>query len=369
VRATIHGLPFNLPFNLLSELIRPIVFHLNALPSNNKMIKTSPLELMTGRKFDHNKHVRNLAFGDYVQAKTPNILSNSMTARTEGCIALGPSGNSQGGWRFLNLSSNHIVIRNQWTILPIPSTAIEHMNHLAKSQRRQLSKDPIYSVGQPLLSNALGELIIDLEGLDPAEFAVPEQINNEINPVQEVLIDEEQIQGEINEMENNNDENNNDEEIFNPKPFEPTHQYSTRSRGPIIQSDQNQNQNQNINQSNIHVESILNISLSKGKKLFGNEKANAAALAEIKQLIEFNVFEPVIFNLLTLEEKMSVIHSSLFLKEKYDAAGIFEKLKGRIVSGGNEQDKSIYSESEISSPTTGKNSQTFFRPFFFLDLF
>jgi hypothetical protein len=235
------------------------------------------------------------------------------------------------------------------------------MNNLSKSQKRQLSKEPIYSVGQPLLSNALGELIIDLEGLDSEEFSVPEQINSEIIPVQqeeEVITtnnndeEEDKIQGVINHDEENIEQEYNDEEIFNSKPFEPQHQYSTRSRGPVIQPEKIINHQSNI----ILAKSVFNISLSKGKKLFGEEKANSAALSEIKQLVDFKVFEPVYFNSLTLEEKKSVIYSSLFLKEKFDAAGVFEKLKGRIVGGGNDQDKSIYSDSEISSPTVSVKS-------------
>jgi hypothetical protein len=41
----------------------------------------------------------------------------------------------------------------------------------------------------------------------------------------------------------------------------------------------------------------------------------------------------------------------LFFKEKYKPDGLFDKLKARLVAGGNRQDRSIYSESDTSSPT------------------
>jgi hypothetical protein len=41
----------------------------------------------------------------------------------------------------------------------------------------------------------------------------------------------------------------------------------------------------------------------------------------------------------------------IFTKEKYDPSGKFEKLKARLVGGGHQQDRTIYSENEISSPT------------------
>ncbi len=40
----------------------------------------------------------------------------------------------------------------------------------------------------------------------------------------------------------------------------------------------------------------------------------------------------------------------MFLKEKFDADGKFEKIKARLAAGGNLQDKSLLYES-LSSPT------------------
>ena len=39
----------------------------------------------------------------------------------------------------------------------------------------------------------------------------------------------------------------------------------------------------------------------------------------------------------------------MFLKEKYLPTGAFEKLKARLVAGGNQQDKDLYDD--LSSPT------------------
>jgi len=45
---------------------------------------------------------------------------------------------------------------------------------------------------------------------------------------------------------------------------------------------------------------------------------------------------------LTDAQRRSIISSSMFLKEKFDAEGKFEKLKARLVAGGHQQDKTIY---------------------------
>ena len=44
-----------------------------------------------------------------------------------------------------------------------------------------------------------------------------------------------------------------------------------------------------------------------------------------------------------------MIRSSMFLKKKFLATGEFEKLKARLVAGGNEQDKNFYDD--LSAPT------------------
>ena len=44
-----------------------------------------------------------------------------------------------------------------------------------------------------------------------------------------------------------------------------------------------------------------------------------------------------------------IIRSSIFSKEKFLSDGTFEKLKSRLVAGGNMQDKALYED--VSSPT------------------
>ena len=53
-------------------------------------------------------------------------------------------------------------------------------------------------------------------------------------------------------------------------------------------------------------------------------------------------------------EKARIIRSSMFLKEKFLASGEFEKLKARLVAGGDQQDKTLYDD--LSAPTVGTSS-------------
>ncbi len=46
----------------------------------------------------------------------------------------------------------------------------------------------------------------------------------------------------------------------------------------------------------------------------------------------------------------------MFLKEKFTASGEYEKLKARLVAGGDQQDKVIYENFCLSSPTVSTTS-------------
>jgi len=52
---------------------------------------------MTGRKVDFKREYA-LTFGEYVEARNPKVVSNSMAPRTEPCLALYPTLNANGSW-------------------------------------------------------------------------------------------------------------------------------------------------------------------------------------------------------------------------------------------------------------------------------
>jgi len=73
-------------------------------------------------------------------------------------------------------------------------------------------------------------------------------------------------------------------------------------------------------------------------------------LAELKQMIEKHVLHGVIVSHLTRDERDKVIRCSMFLKEKFTSSGEYDKLKARLVAGGDQQDKELYEDLCISSP-------------------
>jgi hypothetical protein len=93
----------------------------------------------------------------------------------------------------------------------------------------------------------------------------------------------------------------------------------------------------------------LRISAKKGLQLYP-QLAHEAIFKELKQLVDMATFEPVDSGNIDPEERRKAIRSFMFLKEKYDSTGRFEKIKARMVGSGDMQDKSLYQD-ETSSPT------------------
>jgi len=62
--------------------------------------------------------------------------NNSMDSRTSGAIALRPSRNEQGGHYFLSLHTGKRILRNNWTVLPMPNDVVHAIHRLAAASKQ-----------------------------------------------------------------------------------------------------------------------------------------------------------------------------------------------------------------------------------------
>jgi hypothetical protein len=92
----------------------------------------------------------------------------------------------------------------------------------------------------------------------------------------------------------------------------------------------------------------LHISIKRATKLYGI-LANDTLLKEVENLEAYSTFSPKFYSALSPAEKKGIIRSSAFIKEKFFPDGRFDKLKARIVAGGDGQDRSLYED--LYSPT------------------
>ena len=132
VRGIFNTLPYKLPLIMLVHLVYFAVMTINFFPKKGMVGGgiLSPRELVTGQKLDVSRFAK-LSFGSYVQVHEDDMVTNTMAPRTLGALSLGPSGNSQGTYKFLNLLTFRVIHRRSWTELPITRDIIELINSYA----------------------------------------------------------------------------------------------------------------------------------------------------------------------------------------------------------------------------------------------
>ena len=151
MKTHIHSLPFRLCRTLLVLLVLFVVSGINCAPSTTNADGLCPRERFLRRGLDFKRDLRT-GFGDYVQLQIPRNNTNGMKARTEGAIALLPTGNLQeDSTKFYLLNSDRTVTRDQLVPLPMPQTIIDHLNKLADKQ--PMSLDPVFNIGEHPVEN------------------------------------------------------------------------------------------------------------------------------------------------------------------------------------------------------------------------
>jgi hypothetical protein len=97
------------------------------------------------------------------------------------------------------------------------------------------------------------------------------------------------------------------------------------------------------------------VAIDRAISQFGS-KAVESIHKELTSVHKKRVFRQVMLHHLTDSQRRSIIRSKMFLKEKFFPDGTFDKLKCRIVAGGDMQDRGEYGEDETSSPTVNLSS-------------
>ena len=214
VRATVHGMPYRrLPRQLIRGLVEYATCTLNDFPYYQGVSKTlSPNTIVTGKPApDYNGY--KLEFGAYVMLT--DRTTNTPRARTFGAIAMHPSGNADGSYRFMSLVTGEVVTKapGYWTELPISDPTIARVEYMAKGQ------------GQPTLqeTNYLAEYSPD-QTVDEDEY----DKDYESSPEQ----DEDLIYDTDGDTEPGDAENDNSDEDPDEGPDEPSDQEDNSMAGP-----------------------------------------------------------------------------------------------------------------------------------------
>jgi hypothetical protein len=130
-RAIIQTMPYQkLPKKMRIALIQYVVYWLNNIPKEGQ--EMSPREIIIGTQKLDFKNVCRIPFGAYAQVHNDLAITNTMDPRTTGAICLGPSGNIQGGHKFLSLQTGNVMVRRKWTELPVPADVINRLEDIAQ---------------------------------------------------------------------------------------------------------------------------------------------------------------------------------------------------------------------------------------------
>jgi hypothetical protein len=99
-------------------------------------------------------------FGSYCHATVPKT-NNTMENRSEPCICLLSAGNLTGSVRMLSLQTQAVITRDNFTLLPIPTSVVEFVGKLALAEgRKPTARFALQHQIDPLASASLPDLIL-----------------------------------------------------------------------------------------------------------------------------------------------------------------------------------------------------------------
>lgn len=395
-RSIYNSLPYkSIPVLMIMEMVQLSVFWLNNFPATDGIYNDlSPRNIVVGSSIDYLSHCQ-IEFGAYAQVHQEH--DNSMTARTTAAIALGPTGNAQGGYYFMSLDTGRRLNRNHWTELPAPAEVIDRVHVLARRSNANrglvfadrdgyimpeanLAEEDIHdddddSDYQPDVTPETDDDMsmneaddadqdsvaveepnvqyIDHQGIQmPPDTAAPD--HEEPNPMEHdqssdgdadeyiSTVDSEEPQENESESEDHQDPEDihpevaDMDDVYGPR----TGQYNLRPRKPRDFSHLH---------TALEATCMTQYSVKRGLKEFGDAGA-AAVIKEMKQLDERGVIRPCMADSLTREEKHRALQYLMFLKKK--RCGM---IKGRGCADGRKQ-RLYKSKNETSAPTVAIES-------------
>ena len=333
---------------------------------------------MTGESLDFKKHLK-LQFGQYCQVHEDETVTNTQRPRTAGAISMGPSGNTQGGFKFLSLKTGKKLVRRNWDALPMPDSVIARVNELGKDQPELLTFTDRQGrpIGDVDLTGVAGEeepqpVVDESDDTDITGDQVEEPTEEQVDEAVEEAFQEDTVVETVSEQEQ-------EPEAQAPEPVPgvvPPHpipgvrksarvKFQTReSYVPSLTGSKYALAVTQLEQHGaLHPDShmafvqeaiadtpdvvaaiMTQLSLKAGMKTWGN-KAEKAVHSEMKQLHLRDTFKPMHWKELDETQRKTVLESHMFLKQKRDGT-----IKGRTVAGGNKQ-RDYISKEESSSPT------------------
>ena len=132
-RCHVHINPYKRYTKLMvTECVFKRIKDLNQIPAFDGISDDiNPDTMITGRSAPNFNEITKLNFGDYVQVYRIKGVTNTNKARSVGAISLYQSGNEQGGWICMSLSSGKRIHCYKWEVLLVGEDVDNRVHELA----------------------------------------------------------------------------------------------------------------------------------------------------------------------------------------------------------------------------------------------
>lgn len=312
-RAIVDQLPYQLPSVVTKHLVVYVANRVNSMPRASG-VGISAREAFRGTKLDY-KQVTRAQFGAYAEVfQRSNIIN---MPRSKSCIALYPTENGRGTWRFLNLTTRELITSDNFKVLPTPQWVIDDVNRMARRPELAVQMVPEQEFITP--SGAVDETSLTGDNAGGAAMDVtvsPQEVSERDVPPLAVGGDDDEPPPLAVE---DKDDDGDDE----PDPF-------------------------------INPFGLIQMTVKKGIATHP-DLAKKAVVKEMQQMETKKVWRPVKIEDLSTGETSKAIRSFMFLKEKFGESGELDDMKARLVAGGHMQD--VVALFERSSPTVSVENQ------------
>ena len=400
VRCLTAHLPYKLNTHFLSFLPRYVARRLSICPSSHSGVNVSPYEVLTGVKVDYKKELK-VGFGEaaHVYSRTDQAISLVSVPRVKKlATCTGFSNNKECSAVLYSLGKGMkqrpvTAVADSFDPVPLSDAVVVQLSHIAEGvidPSPDLESDddddniddhidtPVQVESDPpdldhLPDTSPSEFIgtsIDAETdpaktLDPSTSSLPDNYTDDLEDdvdtsthpddddgqlaVTPPSVDE-SLRGE-DHQENNNQ---NDSSTISQSDIRPqgSQRYHTRSRDGTSSK-------KHMDETYFYHKIVKHISMQAGTKKH-QDAATDSILKETTAVEDKHTLRPLNAKDLSYKQKKRAIRSFILMKEKFDAAGKFTKLKSRLTASGKQQDRVLVENSlgSVSSPTLSVSSFT-----------
>jgi hypothetical protein len=381
-------LPYLMSTTLIHWAVRASARFTNMQRTASSTSASTPRDKFLGRPFDFKLDAR-VAFGAYVQTVVRQT-DNTPMPRTEGCIALMSSDNLTGTIYAYHIATRRIVLRDQFTINPIDDRLIAYLDGIAEEEGYSRGVEPfdageweapadIAEDGQPVDPTFQpGDHDQPMEVLDPEPPIDQMEVLDPEPPIDTLTVplaarSSNLIPSAIPDVRPTR-RTQTQTQVYQPedlrRPYAPRvrHNPIDDPADPIdglsgilltdsnpTSFDQSMSRHLMTRKNWLHKDFAFTISVKAAIREHG-EAGMTVMEAELRQFVTKKMLHPVLMGGLSRAQRMRIIPSKMFLKEKFFPDGTFDKMKARLVAGGHRQDRTLYGDDDTTAPTAAHSS-------------